>query len=105
MYRDVIGQTIQILNPHHEVVFIEPSEVEYEVVRLDPDLAIAAQPNTITPNGRPAWAEYRPYDKPAAKICIAGKHSELEQVELSDLLSLVDETEHLVQTNGTLGGC
>lgn len=104
-YRDAIGQTIQILHPRHEVVLIEPSAVKDEVIRLDPDLVIAGQPNIVTPNGRPIWVEYRPYGKPSAKVCIDGKYSELDEVELSDLLSVVDQTERLARINDTLGGC
>lgn len=40
---------------------------------MDPELVICSQAD-----GRPAWVEFRPYDEPAAQLCLGGLCSELE---------------------------
>jgi hypothetical protein len=104
-YRQVIGQTIQALRPHVEVVVLDPDTLEAGVARLDPDLVFANRPDTSAPTGRPAWVEFRPYEEPPARVCLAGRTWELEEVELSDLLSIVDEAEELSRTTRETGNC
>ena len=104
-YRQVIGRTIQALRPHVEVVVLDPDTLEAGVARLDPDLVFANRPDVSVPTRRSAWVEFRPYEEPPAKVCLAGRTWELEEVELSDLLSIVDETEELHRTTRELGNC
>ena len=104
-YRQVIGRTIQALRPHIEVVVLAPDTLEAGVARLGPDLVFADRPDTFAPNGRPAaWVEFRPYEEPPARVRLAGRTWELEEVELSDLLSIVDEAEELSRTTREPGG-
>jgi hypothetical protein len=103
-YRQVIGRTIQALRPHVEVVVLEPSTLEAGVARLEPDLVFADRPASSS-SGGPAWVEFRPYEEPPARVCLAGRTWELEEVELSDLLSIVDEAEELSRTARELGNC
>jgi hypothetical protein len=49
--------------------------------------------------------EFRPYEEPPARVRLAGRTWELEEVELSDLLSIVDQTEELSRTTGEPGNC
>jgi hypothetical protein len=105
-YRQVIGQTIQALRPHVEVVVLEPSTLGAGVTRLDPDLVFADRPDdACAPTGRPAWVEFRPYEQPPARVCLAGRRRELGEVDLDDLLSLVDEVEELSRTTRDPGDC
>ena len=104
-YRQVIGQVIQALRPHVEVVVLEPSTLLAGVTRLQPGLVFANRPDTFAPNGGPAWVEVLPYEEPPARVCLAGRRWELEAVELEDLLSLVDEAEELSRAGRDLGGC
>ncbi len=103
-YREAIGSAIRALRPYVEVAIVEPGVLASEVVRLDPELVICGQPNTVTPNDRPAWVEYRPYDE-WAELCLDGRRSKLADVQLDDLLSIVDEAEELARTAGGVGGC
>lgn len=104
-YREVIGETIQSLKPHVEVTVLHPDTLEVGVTRLDPDLVFANRPDTFSPVGRSAWVEFRPYEEPPARICLAGERRELEEVELDDLLSIVDETEEFARKTRELGNC
>ncbi len=103
-YRQVIGRTIQALRPHVEVVVLDPDTLEAGVARLEPDLVFADRPASSS-SGGPAWVEFRPYEQPPARVCLAGRTWELEEVELSDLLSIVDEVEELSRTTRELGNC
>ncbi len=103
-YREAIGSAIRGLRPHVEVAIVEPGVLASEVVRRDPELVVCDQPNTVTPNGRPAWFEYRPYDD-WAELCLDGRRSRLDDVQLDDLLSIVDEAEELARTTSGAVGC
>ena len=103
-YREAIGSAIRGLRPHLEVKIVEPGVLASEVARLDPDLVVCGAPDTVVPNGRYAWVDYRPYDD-WAEVCLDGRRSKLAEVQLDDLLSIVDETAELVRTRGHAGGC
>ena len=104
-YRQVIGKAIRSLRPHVEVIVLEPDTLGAGIRRLDPELVFANRPDTFAPTGRSAWVEFRPYEQPPARICLAGRRRELEAVELDDLLSVVDEAEELSRTGRDLGDC
>lgn len=104
-YRQVIGEVIQDLRPDIEVSILDPDMLRAGVERLDPELVFSNQPDSFALTGRPAWVEFLPYQQPPARICLAGRRRELEEVELDDLLSVVDETEELSRTTRELGNC
>lgn len=108
-YRQAIGQAIQALRPHVEVVILDPDTLGAGVRRLDPHLVFANRPDAPGPEGgstrRSAWVEFRPYEEPPARVCLAGRRWELEEVELADLLSIVDHTEERARTTRDLGNC
>jgi hypothetical protein len=103
-YRQVIGEAIRALRPHVEVTVLEPGMLGAGVRRLEPELVFADQPDTFGPEGgstgRPTWVEFRPYEQPPARVCLAGRRWELDVVEFSDLLWIVDQTEELTRTAG-----
>ena len=101
-YREAIGQTVRALRPHVGVAVLEPGTLREGVRRLDPELVFACFPETLVPEGRSAWVEFRPYEDPPARVCLGGRRWELEEVGLDDLLSLVDETEELSRTTREL---
>ena len=105
-YRQVMGEALRSMRPHLEVVVLEPGTLGAAVARLEPHLVFADRPDEACgPNGRPAaWVEFRPYEEPPARVRLAGRTWELEEVELSDLLSIVDEAEELSRTTREPGG-
>ena len=104
-YRQVIGEALRGLRPHIEVAVLDPDTLRAGVTRLEPDLVFANSPDTYGPNVRSAWVEFRPYEEPPARVCLGGRRWELEEVELEDLLSIVDEAEELSRTTKDLGDC
>jgi hypothetical protein len=103
-YRQVMGEALRSMRPHLEVVVLEPGTLEAGVARLEPDLVFADRPASSS-SGGPAWVEFRPYEQPPARVWLAGRTWELEEVELSDLLSIVDEAEALSRTMREPGNC
>ncbi|WP_166396340.1 hypothetical protein [Rubrobacter marinus] len=96
-YRQVIGEAIGASRPDVEVTVLEPATLGAAVARLDPDLVFSNRPDTFAPDRGTAWIEFLPYEHPPARIRIAGRRRELEEVELEDLLSIVDEAAALAR--------
>ncbi len=57
------------------------------------------------PNGRPAWFELPPDPGRLAEICLDGQRSEVDNPALEKLLSVVDDTERLINTKPDPGNC
>ena len=91
--------------PHVEVAVAELVRLGDEVTRLDPELVVCSQPNTVEPNGRPAWFELPPTPDRSAEICLDGEHSQVINPALKELLRVIDETERLTRTKQYLGNC
>ena len=91
--------------PSHEVAMVGPEDVSRELGRLDPHLVFAPWPNTLAPGSHPAWVEFTPYETPQAKICVLGRTTELVEVDVGDLLSIVDEVAVVVGTHRASAGC
>ena len=105
-YRQVIGEAIRASRPHVEVIVLDPDTLGAGLRRLHPELVFANRPDdAFAPDGRGAWVEFLPYEHPPARVCMAGRRRELEEVELEDLLSIVDEAEELARAGRELGDC
>ena len=76
-----------------------------KVARFDPHLVVCSRPNTVDPNGRPAWFELPPDPERLAEICIDGQRSEATNPTLEELLRVIDETERLLLTKHDVGNC
>lgn len=98
-YSEAIGRAIQMLRPHLEVAISEPNELGAKVARLDPELVLCSRSNITDRSDKPAWVEFSPYERPGATVYLRGRYSELEQVELADLLAVVDLTEDLMRAD------
>jgi hypothetical protein len=97
-YQEAIGIAIRDLRPHLEVRIIEPEDLQAEVARLDPEVVIGGLPEAATAGARFAWAEFRPYDEPAARIRVGARYWKLRDVSFEDLLFVVDGAERLART-------
>lgn len=94
-YREVIGLAIQELRPHVRVEVLEPGALRREVMRDEPDLVLCSQPSAPFSGRRTAWIEFDPYAGSTVTISWGDSKSEIETVDLYDLVSFVDETERL----------
>jgi hypothetical protein len=84
-----------LLQGGHPGALAAPGGGVVEPDALEPELVICSRPSVAATNGRAAWIAFRPYDQPAARIYVGDRYFELEEVELEDLLSVVDEAERL----------
>ena len=99
-YAGAIARAVQGLHPRLRVRDVEPGALDREVARSDPALVICSRPEIGELAGRPAFAEFRPYEKPAARVRVGGRCQELDEVGLEDLLRVADETEQLTRGLG-----
>jgi hypothetical protein len=99
-YKEAIGTVIRDLRPHLDVRITELEALEAEVARFDPEVVIGGLPESATAGATLAWAQFRPYDEPAARIRVGARCWELRDVSLEDLLFVVDEAERISQTGG-----
>lgn len=95
VYREVIADALRKLRPLIEVVATEPEELEREVGLWHPHLVICSQPTAaVARAGCLSWVVLYPEGEDRAEFCAAGREPALlAGVEVSDLLSVVDETE------------
>lgn len=105
LYREALAGAIREVRPHLCVRAVSPDGLEAAVARLDPILVICDRPNTVSPNGRPAWYEFRPEPGRSSVLCLGGEYSEVGDPAVEEMLSAVDEAESLSRAKGTVGGC
>lgn len=101
-YREVIGLAIEELRPHLRVEVVEPGALQTAVSWLRPHLVFCSGPDTFSGSnttGAKAWVEFRPYAATQAKVCLGDECSEMEDVNLDDILSVVDAAERLLQSS------
>lgn len=101
-YREVIGLAIEELRPHLRVQIVEPAMLQTAVARIRPDLVFSGGPDTEAQpagNDTRAWVEFRPYAETQAKVCLGDECSDIENVNLDDLLCVVDAVERLISTS------
>jgi hypothetical protein len=104
-YQGVIAASIRILRPHTEVETTSLDTLGQEVERLDPELVICSQPNTVDLGGRIAWVELSIDPARVSKVCVAGRYWESTNLTLEVLLAVIDEVEDLIRTNDHLMRC
>jgi hypothetical protein len=97
-YRESIAQVFRQLRPNVEVVTAEPDELEDRVLRLAPDMVIFSEATGLVRERVPLWVELYPGYGPGSVVGGAGEErSTVEEIQLSDLLSVVDRAERLAQ--------
>ncbi|QIN85424.1 hypothetical protein GBA63_22245 (plasmid) [Rubrobacter tropicus] len=99
-YGGAIARAVQGLRPRLRIRTVEPEALGREVTCSDPALVICSRPEVGELAGRPAFVEFRPYEKPAARVRVGGRCQELDEVGLEDLLRVADETEQLTRGLG-----
>lgn len=105
LYREAVTRIVRDLRPHLEARVSEPDALGTAIARLDPILVICSRPNTVSPNGRPAWFELRPEPDGFGLLCLDGEYLQTPNPALEELLRAVDEAEELARTKQELGGC
>jgi hypothetical protein len=87
-YRQTIAIVIREMHPDVEVFEVEPESLDTEVARLRPDLVICSRVTYLVRDMVPSWVELYPDCESFSTLCVGGERRAMEDVQLSDLLSL-----------------
>jgi hypothetical protein len=96
-YRESIAQVFRQLRPSMEVMTAEPDELEDSVLRLAPEMVVFSEPTGVVRERVPLWVELYPGYGRKSVVGAGEERSTFEEIQLSDLLSMVDRAERLAQ--------
>src|SRR5829696_5502787 len=87
-YRQTIAFVFRELHPNVEVLEVHPETLDWEVTRLGPALVICSRVTAAVEERAANWIELYPQCRPFSTFCIDGERRAMEDVQLSDLLSV-----------------
>ncbi len=98
-YRQAIGRAIETLRNSVDVRVVEPERLlRAKVERLAPRLVVCSRTKPPRLAQEICWVEFRPYSaEPKVRVCMGDRCWVLQDADLEDLLSLVDEAIGLSQ--------
>jgi hypothetical protein len=96
-YRESIAQVFRQLRPNVEVMTAEPDELEDRVLSLGPEMVVFSEATGLVRERVPVWVELYPGYGPQSVVGVGEERSTIEEIQLSDLLSVVDRAERLAQ--------
>jgi hypothetical protein len=96
-YRESIAEVFRQLRPNVEVLTAEPEELEGLILRHVPDMVICSDATGVVHERVPLWVELYPDYGSRSVVSIGGRHTTIEEIQLSDLLSIVDRAGRLAQ--------
>lgn len=91
-YCEVVAMAFQQLRPRTEVFEAEPRNLNREVLRLQPDLVVCSRVTQVVKERVSGWIELYPDCGPHSVVYVDGECSTVEDMQLSNLLSIVDQT-------------
>ncbi|MGH3145639.1 MAG: hypothetical protein ACRDTR_07530 [Rubrobacter sp.] len=92
-YRETIAFVLRELRPNVEVIEADSGVLNQQVLRVSPDLVICSRLTSLVRDRVPNWIELYPESQPYSTVCIEGERRTVDDVHLSDLLSVVDRME------------
>ncbi len=96
-YRESIAQVLQQLRPGVEVITAEPEELEARILGLAPEMVICSEVTGVVRERVPVWVELYPDYGSRSVVSIEGRCTTIEEIQLSDLLSILDRAERRAQ--------
>ena len=96
-YREVIAETLRTLRPGIEFAVVEPSALEETLPVLRPHMVVCNEASAAVRRSVPVWVELYTGHGSRSVVSIEGESSVIENLQLSDLLSIVDRAEILAQ--------
>ncbi|CAN5640915.1 hypothetical protein BH24ACT18_BH24ACT18_09440 [soil metagenome] len=89
-YRESIAAVLRSSFPDLEVFEATSADLNREVLRVRPELVICSRVTSLVKERVPNWVELDPECEHSSTFCLDGEQSLREQVDLSDLISVVD---------------
>ena len=96
-YRESIAAVFRQLRPNVEVITAEPEELEARILELAPNMVVYSEATSVVRERVSVWVELYPGYGSSSAVCIEGRRTTIEEIQLSDLLSIVDRAERLAQ--------
>ena len=88
------------MRPNVEVVTVEPDELDDYVLLLVPEMVVFSEAAGVVRERVPVWVELYPEYGSRSVVGIGEKRSTVEEIQLSDLLSVIDRMERLARGGG-----
>ncbi len=101
-YRQALASAFRGLRPDVEVFEAEEEDLDREVERLGPDLVVCSRRTPRIEDRAPSWVELYPNHGAHSVVSVLGERSTVEEIQLSDLLSIIDRTQR-APLNGAAG--
>jgi hypothetical protein len=101
MYGESLAYVLKKNRPQAEVVRVEASELDGQLESFDPQLVVYnGPPNEVVKALAPSRVELS-YEARGitASVCLGGRRTRVEDVEVEDVLAMVDEAERLSQSS------
>src|SRR5918997_2746652 len=92
-YRQALATALRELRPGAEVFEAEKEDLDREVERLGPDLVVCSRLTARVEDHAASWVELYPYHGRRSVVSVLGERSTVEEIQLSDLLSIIDRTQ------------
>ena len=89
-YREVTAEVLGHLRPDVEFLLVEPGILEGEVSRLLPDMVVCDEASPAVRSVVTTWLELYPHGNPTSVFGTGDERSTIENIQLSDVLTLVD---------------
>ena len=98
MYGEALAHTLANNRPQAEVLRLEPAELDGQLEGFDPQLVVCNEPTERI--RATSWVSLS-YEARGitASVCLDGRRSTVEEVEVKDMLAIVDEAERLSETS------
>lgn len=90
-YREAIAIVFRRMRPDIEVVVTDPDVLDADVERYAPNLVVCSRATEKVRSHAAAWIELHPGGEARSVVNIEGRRSTLNNLQLSDLLSAVDQ--------------
>ncbi len=100
-YADALATALRAARQHLNVATVELEAPQTEVTHLDPHLVICSSLDPfLEQEGKLlAWVELSVDPHQSSRFCVSGRRWESLNPSLEELLSVVDETEQLLNSN------
>jgi hypothetical protein len=91
-YREALAVAFRELRPDVEVFETEEEALDQEVERLGPELVVCSRITAPVEDHALSWVELYPGFEAHSVVSVLGERSTVEEIQLSDLLSIIDRT-------------
>lgn len=98
-YREVIAEAVRELRSGVEVRTVEPGALDDAISDFGPDMVICSSATEAVRENALAWLELYPEFSAHSVANVGGETSTFEEIQLSDILSVIDRTEQILHKN------